>query len=139
MVTQKQHCMGGYIIYIEHALPIALHAGDGGEAVAIPVVEFVLLTFADEVVVVAGQKAHFADMLRLLKLYNIHFTVKGQGHYRAAANGDPTNLQPFHEPQMQAFNGMLTAIIGEQGETGTITLTAKAKGLRPARCTVKVE
>ena len=35
--------------------------------------------------------------------------------------------------------GMLTAIIGEQGETGTITLTAKAKGLRPARCTVKVE
>lgn len=40
----------------------------------------------------------------------INFSVKGTGKYRAAANGDPTNLEQFHLPKMHAFNGMLTAI-----------------------------
>ena len=41
----------------------------------------------------------------------INFSVKGTGKYRAAANGDPTNLEQFHLPKMHAFNGMLTAIL----------------------------
>jgi beta-galactosidase len=71
--------------------------------------------------------------------HNVSFTVKGAGHYRAAANGDPVNLQLFHEPQMKAFNGMLTVIVGEHGETGKITLSASAKGLKRAKVELKVE
>lgn len=29
----------------------------------------------------------------------INFSVKGTGKYRAAANGDPTNLEQFHLPK----------------------------------------
>ena len=71
--------------------------------------------------------------------HNVNFTVKGAGHYRAAANGDPVNLQLFHEPQMKAFNGMLTVIVGEHGETGKITLSASAKGLKKGKVELKVE
>ena len=68
----------------------------------------------------------------------VRFTVKGAGHYRAGANGDPTNLELFHEPQMHVFNGMMTAIVGEQGKAGEITLTAKAKGLKSDKLVIKV-
>ena len=71
--------------------------------------------------------------------HDIHFTVKGAGCYRAGANGDPTNLQPFHQPQMKAFNGMMTAIVAEQGQAGEITLTARAKGLKSGKITIKVD
>ena len=71
--------------------------------------------------------------------HNVSFTVKGAGHYRAAANGDPVNLQLFHEPEMKAFNGMLTVIVGEHGETGKVTLSASAKGLKRAKVELKVE
>ena len=71
--------------------------------------------------------------------HDIHFTVNGAGYYRAGANGDPTNLQPFHHPRMKAFNGMLTAIVAEQGRAGEITLTARAKGLKSDKITIKVE
>lgn len=60
----------------------------------------------------------------------INFSAKGAGKYRAAANGDPTNLEQFHLPKMHAFNGMLTAII-QAGETaGEIVFTAKANGVK---------
>ena len=71
--------------------------------------------------------------------HSVRFTVKGAGHYRAGANGDPTNLELFHEPQMHVFNGLMTAIIGEQGKAGTITLTATAKGLKSDKIAIKVE
>ena len=35
----------------------------------------------------------------------VNFTVKGAGHYRAAANGDATSLDLFHLPKMPAFSG----------------------------------
>ena len=68
----------------------------------------------------------------------VRFTVKGAGHYRAGANGDPTNLELFHEPQMHVFNGMMTAIVAEQGKAGEITLTARAKGLKSDKLVIKV-
>ncbi|NDV78951.1 DUF4982 domain-containing protein [Dysgonomonas sp. 511] len=60
----------------------------------------------------------------------ITFTVKGNGRYRASANGDPTSLDLFHLPQMPAFYGQLTSIVqaGENG--GKIIFEAKAKGLK---------
>ena len=62
----------------------------------------------------------------------VHFTVKGAGNYRAAANGNPASLDLFHLPKMHLFNGKLVAIVESSDKPGTITLEAKAKGLRKA-------
>ena len=67
------------------------------------------------------------------------FSVDGAGVYRASANGDPTCLDIFHEPQMHAFGGMLTVIV-QAGETpGDVTLNVNAKGLKPASLTLPVK
>ena len=62
----------------------------------------------------------------------IRFKVKGAGTYRAAANGDVTCLQPFHQPEMPLFKGMLTAIVQSGEKAGTITFEASAKGIKGA-------
>lgn len=60
----------------------------------------------------------------------IRFKVKGAGKYRAAANGDPICLEPFHLPQMSLFKGELTAIVQTKEEqAGEIIFEASAKGL----------
>ena len=46
------------------------------------------------------------------------------------ANGDPTCLELFHEPEMSAFGGMLTVIVQSKEKAGRITLKASADGLR---------
>ena len=67
------------------------------------------------------------------------FSVYGAGKYRASANGDPTCLDIFHEPQMHAFNGLLTVIV-QAGETaGNVTLTVNAKGLKGATLSLPVK
>ena len=64
---------------------------------------------------------------------------KRQGKYRAAANGDPTNLEQFHLPKMHTFNGMLTAIV-QSGETaGEIVLTAKASGVKAGNIRIQTK
>jgi beta-galactosidase len=67
----------------------------------------------------------------------IKYSVKGEGSYRAGANGDPTSLELFHKPQMKLFNGMMTAIVQSSDKAGEITLTATAKGLKSAKIVVK--
>ena len=67
------------------------------------------------------------------------FSVYGAGKYRASANGDPTCLDIFHEPQMHAFNGLLTVIV-QAGETaGNVTLTVNANGLKGATLSLPVK
>ncbi len=66
----------------------------------------------------------------------IKYSVKGNGWYRAGANGDPTSLEMFHLPQMKVFNGMMTAIVQSTDEAGEITLTATAKGLKSAKIVI---
>jgi beta-galactosidase len=69
----------------------------------------------------------------------VKFSVKGAGKYRAAANGDPTSLNLFHLPEMPLFSGAATAII-QAGETqGSVTLTAKAPGVKSATITIPVK
>lgn len=63
----------------------------------------------------------------------ISFSVKGAGHYRAAANGDATSLGLFHLPKMSAFSGQLTAIVQSGEQTGEIVFEAKAKGLKSGK------
>lgn len=68
----------------------------------------------------------------------VHFKVTGAGRYRAAANGDPTSLDLFHLPRMPLFSGACTAIVQSGDKAGTVTLTATAKGMKPATITLPV-
>ena len=71
--------------------------------------------------------------------HSIKYTVKGAGFYRAGANGDPVSLELFHQPQMKVFNGMMTAVVQNNGKPGEITLTASGRGLKSAKIVVKCE
>ena len=62
----------------------------------------------------------------------LKFKVIGAGTFKAVANGDPTNLELFHLPQMHAFNGMLEAIVQTDENPGTIHLKVSASGLKAA-------
>jgi beta-galactosidase len=60
----------------------------------------------------------------------LQFKVTGAGRFRATANGDATNLQPFHEPRMQAFQGQLVVVVQATRQAGAITLEVAGPGLR---------
>lgn len=63
----------------------------------------------------------------------VSFRVKGAGSYRAAANGDPTNLEQFHLPQMHLFKGQLVAVVQSAETPGEIVFEASAGGVKGAR------
>ena len=67
----------------------------------------------------------------------VKFRVKGEGTYRAGANGDPASLDLFHLPQMTLFSGMLTAIVQTTERSGEITLEATAKGLKGGKIVLR--
>lgn len=69
----------------------------------------------------------------------VNFKVSGAGKFRAAANGDPTCTELFHEPDMTLFSGALTAIIQSSEESGKIVFEAYAKGVKPAKIILNVE
>lgn len=67
----------------------------------------------------------------------IHFTVKGNGKYLAAANGNPASLESFQAPRMELFSGQLTAIVQSSDKAGTISFEASAKGLKAAKILIR--
>lgn len=69
----------------------------------------------------------------------VTFSVKGAGRYRAAANGDATNLDLFHLPQMPAFSGQLTAIVQSGEQAGEIVFEAKARGVKGGRLVLRTQ
>ncbi len=69
----------------------------------------------------------------------VDIKVSGAARYRAAANGDPTCLTPFHSPRMAAFSGSLTVILQADTRPGKARLEVSALGLKPARRSVKVK
>lgn len=66
----------------------------------------------------------------------VQFEVDGAGTFRAVANGDPTNLEAFHLPQMHLFRGQLTLIVQSGQQAGKIAIKAKSGGLRSGRLIV---
>ena len=62
----------------------------------------------------------------------IRFRVSGAGSFRAAANGNPVCLEPFHLPKMSLFSGQLTAIVQTSEEAGPIVFEAFVDGLKGA-------
>ena len=69
----------------------------------------------------------------------IKYSVKGEGFYRAGANGNSVSIELFNEPKMQVFNGMMTAIVQSTDNAGEIILTATAKGLKSSKIVIKTE
>ena len=69
----------------------------------------------------------------------VRFKVTGAGRFRAAANGDASNLDLFHLPQHHAFAGQLTALVQAADRAGSITLEVTAKGLKKATITLQAQ
>ena len=69
----------------------------------------------------------------------VKFNVKGDGKFEATANGDPTCVLPFQNPEMDLFSGAATAIVRSGENPGAMVFTASAKGLKPAVVTIPVK
>ncbi|QCX40583.1 glycoside hydrolase family 2 protein [Aureibaculum algae] len=67
----------------------------------------------------------------------LNFKVKGNGFYKAAANGDATSLELFHLPTMKLFSGKLVVIVSSKEEAGTIKLSVRGKGLKSGTIELK--
>lgn len=68
----------------------------------------------------------------------VNFKVSGAGKFRAAANGDPTCTELFHEPAMTLFSGALTAIVQSSESSGKVLFEAHAKGVKPAKIVFQI-
>ena len=66
------------------------------------------------------------------------FKVDGAGTFEATANGDPTCILPFQNPEMKLFSGAATAILRSGKTPGTLRLRATAPGVKAAELTVPV-
>lgn len=69
----------------------------------------------------------------------VKFSVSGAGEFEATANGDPTCLLPFQNPEMKLFSGAATAIARSGKTPGSLTFKATAPGVKPATVTVQVK
>ena len=56
--------------------------------------------------------------------------VSGAGSFKAIANGDPTCLESFQQPQMHLFSGQLTVLVQSGTEPGEIKVEVSGKGLK---------
>ena len=65
--------------------------------------------------------------------------VSGAGTFKAIANGDPTCLEPFQQPQMHLFSGQLTVIVQSGTAPGDITVEVSGKGIKTVKTTIKSE
>jgi beta-galactosidase len=63
--------------------------------------------------------------------HQLKFKVSGNGVFRAACNGDPTSLEPFHLPTMKLFSGKLVVILESTNAPGDIKLKVSGPDLRP--------
>jgi beta-galactosidase len=69
----------------------------------------------------------------------VNFSVQGAGFFEATANGDPTCVMPFQNPQMALFSGAATAIVRAANTPGKITFKVSAKGVKSASCDIDVK
>jgi beta-galactosidase len=67
----------------------------------------------------------------------INITIEGNGHLLGVDNGNPTNINPAKLPKVRAFNGLCSAIIQSNEESGSIIITANSEGLKTGVMEVK--
>ena len=66
----------------------------------------------------------------------LKFKVKGDGKFRAVANGDATSLELFHVPTMKLFSGKLVVLVQAGEKNGNIHLKVTGKGLKSAKINI---
>ncbi len=88
-----------------------------------------LIAGGDDLVYITVKIVDKKGVLCPLDTSIVRFDVDN-GILKAVGNGDPTCLDSFQGPQMHAFGGMLTAIIGTSTTSGPIEVKASAKGLK---------
>jgi beta-galactosidase len=71
-------------------------------------------------------------------VFQVTFEVTGAGELAAVGNGNPHNVDSFRQPRRHTWHGKALAILRPAKRPGRVTLTAKARGLRPATRTLRV-
>lgn len=69
----------------------------------------------------------------------LSFSVKGNGVYRAACNGDATSLEMFHLPTMKTFNGKLVVLVQSMNEAGNIELTVSGRNVKAGKVVLEAK
>lgn len=62
----------------------------------------------------------------------VHFQVDGAGELTAVGNGNPISHESYQSNKRKVFNGLCLAILGSNGDAGTIQLEAVSPGLKSA-------
>ncbi len=62
----------------------------------------------------------------------VSFTLSGPGRIAGVGNGAPSCHEPDQASSRSAFNGKCLVIVGANDAPGSLTLTARAPGLKPA-------
>lgn len=62
----------------------------------------------------------------------VQFTLQGPGAIAAVGNANPVSIESCEQPQRKAWHGRCLVIVKAGKQAGKITLTASAKGLKPA-------
>ena len=60
----------------------------------------------------------------------LKFSVKGNGNYKAACNGDASSLESFVQPTMKAFSGQLVVVLQSNETPGDIQLKVTGEGVK---------
>jgi beta-galactosidase len=68
---------------------------------------------------------------------NISLSVEGDGELAAAGNGNPTEMQSFHQNKTTSFHGKCLAIVRPLGMKGIVKLIAEADGLEGASLEIR--
>ncbi len=68
----------------------------------------------------------------------VTFTVTGPATIAGVGNGDATDHEPFQGTKVKLFNGLALVVLQAGDQAGTVTLTAEAKGVKPATVTLGV-
>ena len=69
----------------------------------------------------------------------IKFGITGNGKIAGVGNGNPVDMSSFQQPQKRTYQGKCLVIICPDETPGTITLTAKADGLKDSSVVIKTE
>ena len=70
---------------------------------------------------------------------SVKVKVSGAGSFKAIANGDPTCLEPFQQPQMHLFSGQLTVLVQSGVQKGDIVVEVSGKGVKKGVVTLHAE
>ena len=69
----------------------------------------------------------------------VKFDIVGNGKIAGVGNGNPVDMSSFQQPQKKTFQGKCLVIISADETPGTITVTAKADGLKECSIMIKTE